>query len=397
VSLIADALKAAQLEKSQQLPARPKMSPEQRGFFAYSQKSGQRRAGMPRGVTYGLLGLGALGLVAALVALLVSTSTPATTASPDPTPSPIAAPTVSEPVLIPSTSQAADSETPFSQAAPPLTRSDDSFSDNSPQAASYPARSAAVIVPRQAPERAPAEPLSDEEIVIGSGPGAPIAVRAVAPAPAPAPTAAVKRPAGTLRITMEGPVNRDPDPLFQEALAAQRRGDMSLARDLYNRALARSPNNAELHNNVGTLYKAAGELDRAEQSYRRAIALSPRLAAAWSNLGALLNARGRTQEATAALQQALIIDPANAATKVNLAIQYQAAGMHGDARLLLEEAVRANPLAPEPHYALAGSLEKLGDRQGAIRQYDLFLATAGPQLAPLQQQVRQHLVTLRTQ
>ena len=172
---------------------------------------------------------------------------------------------------------------------------------------------------------------------------------------------------------------------------------MSLARDLYNRALARSPNNAELHNNVGTLYKAAGELDRAEQSYRRAIALSPRLAAAWSNLGALLNARGRTQEATAALQQALIIDPANAATKVNLAIQYQAAGMHGDARLLLEEAVRANPLAPEPHYALAGSLEKLGDRQGAIRQYDLFLATAGPQLAPLQQQVRQHLVTLRTQ
>jgi len=395
VSLIADALKAAQLEKSQQLPARPKMSPEQRGFFAYSQKSGQRRAGMPRAVTYGLIGLGALGLVAALVALLVSTSTPATTASTAPTPSPIAAPTVSEPVFIPSTSQAADSETPFSQAAPPLTQSDDSFSDNSPQASSYPARSAAVIVPRQAPERAPVESLSDEQIVIGSGPGAPIAVSAVAPPTAP--TAAVKRPAGTLRITMEGPVNRDPGPLFQEALAAQRRGDVGLARDLYNRALARNPNNAELHNNVGTLYKAAGELDRAEQSYRRAIALSPRLAAAWSNLGALLNARGRTKEATAAFQQALVIDPANAATKVNLAIQYQAAGMHADARLLLEEAVRANPLAPEPHYALAGSLEKLGDRQGAARQYDLFLATAGTQFATLQQQVRQHLVTLRTQ
>ena len=393
MSLIADALKAAQLEKSQQLPARPKMSPEQRGFFAYSQKSGQRRAGMPRAVTYGLIGLGALGLVAALVALLVSTSTPATTASAAPTPSPISAPVVSAPVLIPSTSQAADGVTPFSQAAPPLTQSDDSFSDNSPPASSYPGRSEAVIVPRQAPDPAPIASVPEGEVVARPALDTPIGVKAVATTP----EAAVRRPAGTLRITMESPVSRDPGPLFQEALAAQRRGDVGLARDLYNRALARNPNNAELHNNVGTLYKASGELDRAEQSYRRAIALSPRLAAAWSNLGALLNARGRTKEATAALQQALIIDPANAATKVNLAIQYQAAGMHGDARLLLEEAVRANPLAPEPHYALAGSLEKLGDRQGAIRQYDLFLATAGPQLAPLQQQVRQHLVTLRTQ
>ena len=92
---------------------------------------------------------------------------------------------------------------------------------------------------------------------------------------------------------MEEQNSVDTRPLFQQALAAQRRGDTNRAKELYSRALDGDPQNADLYNNIGMLYKSTGELDRAEDAYRHAVSLNPRLAAAWSNLGVLLDGRGR--------------------------------------------------------------------------------------------------------
>jgi Putative Zn-dependent protease, contains TPR repeats len=136
-------------------------------------------------------------------------------------------------------------------------------------------------------------------------------------------------------------------------------------------------------------------MDRAEDAYRHAIALNPRLAAAWSNLGILLDARGRRKEAVAALQQAIALDPTNVGIKVNLALQYHASGLYADAKRLLDEAVRINPTLPEAQYALARTLEAMGDRSSAIQHYDLFLATANGRFPQLERQVAQHLATLR--
>ena len=88
------------------------------------------------------------------------------------------------------------------------------------------------------------------------------------------------------------------------------------------------------------------------------------------------------------------LDPSNSGAKVNLAIQLHAAGQVADARRLLDEAVRADPAMAEAHYELARVLERLNDRQGAIREYRIFLTIAGGRFPALEQAVRGRLVRL---
>ncbi|MDO8500623.1 MAG: tetratricopeptide repeat protein [Gemmatimonadaceae bacterium] len=214
------------------------------------------------------------------------------------------------------------------------------------------------------------------------------------PLVAPADAVSDRRNEGAFKITME-PAGREGNTLFLEALAAQKRGDIARARDLYAKAIERNPNNAELYNNVGLLYRSTGELERAEDAYRRAISINPKFAAAWSNLGVLLEQRGKRKEATAALQQALALDPSNTGSKVNLANQFYAIGVYANAQRLLEEVLRVNPSLAEAHYSLARTLESLGERAGAIQEYELFLTTGAGQFPALEKQVTQHLKTLK--
>ena len=389
MSLIADALKAAQHEKMQRVPAPAGSAPG--GFF--SVRSGQRsRDAIPRPVLYTLVGVGAVGVVVALVTLLMASSKPVAQVAAEPPP--VVQPVVN---LTPTSPTAAGA---FSNAPPVLTESASAVPAPVPQAAvpaSQPPAPAPLPVSDQTAVKSPVKQVT---VASGSTAGATPATRtgdttraslgdsmAVAALP-------TKRP-GTLRITMEQRPVTDIQPLFQQALAAQRRGDVARAKELYLKALERDPQNADLHNNIGTLYRSTGELDRAEAAYRHAISLNPKLAAAWSNLGVVLDALGRKREATAALQQAIAIDPSNVDSKVNLALQYHAAGLYADAKRLLEEAIRANPTMPEAHYALARTLEAQGDRNSAIQQYDLFLSTSNGRFTQLERQVTQHLALLR--
>jgi Flp pilus assembly protein TadD len=377
VSLIADALKAAQQEKSRHVP--PPASPSGGGFF--SVRSGSRsRDGLPRSLVYALVAVAGIGVIGALVALFVSsTKLPATTPQPQ----------VAQPIINPA------ADTAIKTASPQPTVLTDAAS----------AVPASTVPPSTVPAPLPTAPVvnTPTATVAGSPPlaaNAPTnatdsarggnAARDTAAAIIPAP-----RPAGTLKITMEDQTGYDGRPLFQQALAAQRRGDVNRAKELYARALDRDPRNADLYNNIGMHYKSNNELDRAEDAYLHAVALNPKLGVAWSNLGVLLDARGRRKEAISALQQAMAVDPANVGVKVNLALQYHAAGLYTDARRLLEEAVRINPAMPEAQYALARTSEAQGDRGSAILHYDLFLSTSNGKFPLLERQVTQHLATLR--
>jgi Flp pilus assembly protein TadD len=198
---------------------------------------------------------------------------------------------------------------------------------------------------------------------------------------------------GTFSLRLEGARQRG-DGTFEEALAAHRRGDYRQARELYLRVLVVDPGDAEAHNNLGMAQRALGEAGSARRSFQRALELEPGFAAAWSNLGVLLSALGETDNARAALQQAIRLDPANAGARVNLAILNHGLGLLAEARGLLEEALRMAPAQPEAHYALARVLEESGDRDGALRHYRLFLATGAGRFPELDAMVRQHLMAL---
>lgn len=209
----------------------------------------------------------------------------------------------------------------------------------------------------------------------------------------PAPRESVAAP-GLLRITVEGGVSDNTAALFADAVAAHRSGDRARAKALYRQVITADPTNAEAYNNLGTVHRLDQEFDEAEDAYRRALAIDPRSAAAWSNLGVVLEARGRSSEAAAAYQRSLELEPSNAGTKVNLATQYYRAGLYPDALRLLNEAVVAEPMLAEAHYTLGLVLEAQRDRSGAIRAFNLFLNTSNGRFPALETRVREHLADL---
>ncbi|MGQ0814704.1 MAG: tetratricopeptide repeat protein [Gemmatimonadota bacterium] len=211
-----------------------------------------------------------------------------------------------------------------------------------------------------------------------------------APRSEPAPTT-IER--GNLRIQVEQPRGAAMTMSGDQALAAQNRGDWAVARDIYERMIAAGSTSPEIYQNLGSVYKALGDLARAEQNYKSAVSLDPNFGAAWSNLGIVLYALGKKREAVAAYQEALRADPSDAAAKVNLAILYVENAVYPEARKLLEEALASDPSA-EAHYAYAQVMEALGDRSAAVRHYNLFLAASAGRFAALEIRVRSHITRL---
>lgn len=363
MSLIADALDAAQRERAKRTGVRQAAvsMPESPSSFRSIAKRG--RPAIPREVAIALAGLGAVIVVASVVTILTANSRKEVR--------PVSSGPVAPPIPLPM------------QAA---------MTDTSPVV--QPSTSADTVIGSgfDAYDRAiqEYEPLTTARPNTFGRIEDPVTAADELQPPAPIPV-----PKGTFKITMQPsiPVVAT-DRLFQQGLAAQQRGDFVVARDFYSRSLAEKPSNAETLNNLGAVHRALGNVKLAEESYRRALVIDPKFAPAWSNLAVILDGQGKRQEATAALQESLRLDPRNVGTKVNLAIQFAALGLNADARRLLEEAIRDNATLAEAHYTLGQVLEKQGDKQQAINAYRTFLATSKGRFPRQEILVRQHLKEL---
>jgi|tagenome__1003787_1003787.scaffolds.fasta_scaffold20897045_2 tetratricopeptide (TPR) repeat protein len=91
------------------------------------------------------------------------------------------------------------------------------------------------------------------------------------------------------------------------------------ARELYRRALARDPDYADAHINLGRLLHETGELHAALVHYRASLKVRPKDATAAFNLGVALEDLGLTAEAIAAYEQAIDADPNSADAHYNVA------------------------------------------------------------------------------
>ncbi len=372
MSLIADALKAAQKEKARRAPA---PAAPQQGYFPF--RFPTRGSGEPV-VSPLVIGLGVATAAVALTVLVLAfspsrkpdTRPPAVAQFLDSVPSTIALETPGDPgglVLLDAAGDTgtapADLEEEYVDEPPPPR--------SLPRAQSRPARS----TPR-------------EDFGAGGDPLPSIGASA-------SPARAGSETGGRLQITVGRPGSSSQGSgLFDQGLAAQRRGDYETAKNRYLQATYEQPRNLELWNNLGTVYRALRDVSGAEGAFRTATEIDSKFAPAWSNLGIVLAQQGRAQEAMTALQEAVRLDPSNSGAKVNLAIQLHAAGSVADARKLLEDAVRADPAMAEAHYELGRVLEKQNDTGGAMREYRNFLSTAGGRFPALEQAVRGRLARM---
>jgi tetratricopeptide (TPR) repeat protein len=154
---------------------------------------------------------------------------------------------------------------------------------------------------------------------------------------------------------------------------------MDRAIDLYGRALAKSPSNAIVLNNLASLYHAQNNIDEARELWRQSAAADPNYESPLNNLASLLLNDGRHEEAEKLLRDALALDDNYGDARINLSIILRARGEVDAAREQLRLST-ADPRSGVGAWVQWGRFElELGDNQAAIR----VLESVGGKYPPL--------------
>jgi protein O-mannosyl-transferase len=85
-----------------------------------------------------------------------------------------------------------------------------------------------------------------------------------------------------------------------------------------HRQLEATPENAELYNTMGLLYREGGNAEDAMKFFRQALSVNPTFAGVHNNMGILFAERGRFDQAAIHFQRAVELDPAFSGARDNL-------------------------------------------------------------------------------
>lgn len=133
------------------------------------------------------------------------------------------------------------------------------------------------------------------------------------------------------------------------------------AESLWTDTVAKRPENARAHYNLGLAQREAGRATEAEAQFRRALALQPAHAFAHYELGNLATGRGRREEALAEFSAAVAADPHFIAARVNLGQVLADSGRSAEAIAQWRAALADDPAAPDIQTNLAGTLIQEGE------------------------------------
>ena len=109
-------------------------------------------------------------------------------------------------------------------------------------------------------------------------------------------------------------------------------GQLGMAIDAFESALAINDESADVHQNLAGALCQNGDIDRGLEHFARAAALAPGDSEILRNFGYAYKVAGRLDDAIAQYDQCLAIDPDNAVARVNLANAFYDAGRKDDAR-----------------------------------------------------------------
>ena len=121
-----------------------------------------------------------------------------------------------------------------------------------------------------------------------------------------------------LTIAPQPLLSQDLEQLYQQGVAAGKRGDFSEAETIFRQVTKIDPNNFVVYYNLGLAQYSQGELEEAIASYQKAIEINPNNAVAYYNLGLALQNQGELEEAIKQYKLSLEIDPKLITAKNNL-------------------------------------------------------------------------------
>lgn len=139
---------------------------------------------------------------------------------------------------------------------------------------------------------------------------------------------------------------------------------------LWRDALAKNPDSAMVHTNLGDLLQRQGRLNEAYGHFDRAVTLAPDRSLPALKLGILLYRVGRRDEAVAHLRKAVQLSPASARALTSLGAILTDHGDPREALAYLKKAVALDPKTGAMHYNLGRAYWRLGRRDEAQRSFD---------------------------
>jgi tetratricopeptide (TPR) repeat protein len=144
--------------------------------------------------------------------------------------------------------------------------------------------------------------------------------------------------------------------------------DFAAAEEKYRQAVALSPEQEDLHYNLGIALARQGKADEAKKHYEKALELFPDYAEAQNNLGNLLLSQNKMDEAIALFRQAIENSPENPSFRNNLGTALARQQMIPEAIAEFQEAVRLAPDYAEARVNLANALLASGKPDEAVAQ-----------------------------
>jgi len=155
-------------------------------------------------------------------------------------------------------------------------------------------------------------------------------------------------------------------------LAAQNRRDEALAN--YDRALAARPDFFEALFNRANLLLELKRPEEALQGYDRVLALRPDFPGGWNNRGTALRNLQRLEQALASFSRAVALVPSHVNALTNIAIVLWDLGRLDEALIASDRALEAAPRSVEALYTRANILRDLTRLDEALALYEQALA-----------------------
>jgi tetratricopeptide (TPR) repeat protein len=133
--------------------------------------------------------------------------------------------------------------------------------------------------------------------------------------------------------------------------------------------IAKAPQKARSHYNLGIALSERGQADEAIKHYKEALRINPGYASVHTNLGIELYRQGKVDEALDHYSEALKINPDFENAHIQLGIAWAGIGRIPDAIHHYSEALRINPTSTEAHNNLGNIFLKQGRMDAAMRHY----------------------------
>ena len=141
----------------------------------------------------------------------------------------------------------------------------------------------------------------------------------------------------------------------------QAEGDYAGAAAVYRKLLAKNPESAELHSNLGLMLHMAGEEGRALEEFRQALRRNPSLVAANLFAGVCLTRLGRSAEAILYLDRACRLEPAAVAPRLARAQAYIGTRGFAAANKDYAEVVARDPSNAEGWFGMGITYRSMAD------------------------------------